>query len=197
MSNYDTRMTLLVRIRNADDRQAWTHFFELYTPLVYSYALKNGFQDADASDVAQEVMCTVAKAIGTFDYDPSKGSFRGWLLTVTRNCLRKRWEQNRRQSTTMELTSEMAQSLEDPSTETNTEWDREYALRVFHWAADSVRSEFKESTWNAFWMTTVDGKAIDATAEVLGISIGAVYIARSRVLAKIRTVVGQFDEWGS
>ena len=197
MSNYDTRMTLLVRIRNADDRQAWTHFFELYTPLVYSYALKNGFQDADASDVAQEVMCTVAKAIGAFDYDPSKGSFRGWLLTVTRNCLRKRWEQNRRQSTTMELTSEMAQCLEDPSTETNTEWDREYALRVFHWVADSVRSEFKESTWNAFWMTTVDGKAIDATAEVLGISIGAVYIARSRVLAKIRTVVGQFDEWGS
>ena len=63
MNSLDTRMTLLVRIRDGKDRRAWNDFFQLYAPLIYSYAVKHGFQDADASDIAQEVMCTVLRSI--------------------------------------------------------------------------------------------------------------------------------------
>jgi len=196
MSTLETRMTLLVRIRDANDRGAWNDFFQLYAPLVYSYALKHGFQDADVSDIAQEVMCTVAKSIGSFDYDRSKGSFRGWLVTVARNCIRKRWDQMRRHAIATGMTAVLEEQLQDPSEESLSQWDHEYALRVFHWAAESVKGEFKESTWKAFWSTTIEGRSIESTAELLGISVGAIYVARSRVLARIKGVVAEFDSWG-
>lgn len=196
MNSLETRMTLLVRIRDANDRRAWNDFFQLYAPLVYSYAMKHGFQDADASDVAQEVMCTVARSISSFEYDRSKGSFRGWLVTVARNCIRKRWEQLRRQAETTGMTSTLEEQLHDPSAEALSQWDREYDLRVFHWAAERVRTEFQESTWRAFWLTTVDGQTIESTSKLLGISVGAIYVARSRVLARIKKAVADFDTLG-
>lgn len=196
MNSLDTRMTLLVRIRDAKDQMAWNDFFQLYAPLIYSYALKHGFQDADASDIAQDVMCTVARSISSFDYDRNKGSFRGWLVTVARNCIRKRWEQIRRQAMKTEITATLEQQLHDPSEESLSQWDREYELRVFHWAAERVCHEFKESTWQAFWLTTVDGQSIESTAKRIGVSLGAIYIARSRVLARIRSVVSEFDSRG-
>jgi RNA polymerase sigma-70 factor (ECF subfamily) len=195
MNSLETRHSLLIRIRDATDRSAWNDFFKLYAPLVYSYAIKHGFQDADASDVAQEVMCTVARSINRFDYDPSKGSFRGWLVTVARNCIRKRCEQVRRQATTTGMTNAIQEKLQAPSQDFLSEWDREYELSVFHWAAERVRNEFQESTWQAFWQTTVDGKSVESTANALGISLGAIYIARSRVLARIRAVVTESRLW--
>jgi len=196
MNSLDTRMTLLVRIRDGNDRRAWNDFFQLYAPLIYSYAVKHGFQDADASDIAQEVMCTVLRSIGAFEYDPSKGSFRGWLVTVARNCIRKRWDQVRRQAETTGLTTALEEQLHAPSAESLSQWDREYDLRVFHWAAESVKSQFQESTWRAFWLTTVDGESIESTSKLLGISVGAIYVARSRVLARIKSVVADFDSLG-
>jgi RNA polymerase sigma factor (sigma-70 family) len=196
MNSLDTRMTLLVRIRDVNDRRAWNDFFQLYTPLIYSYAVKHGWQDADATDIAQEVMCAVAKSIGSFEYDRSKGSFRGWLVTVARNCMRKRWEQIRRRGETTGITNALEQTWHDPSVESLSQWDREYDLRLFHWAASSIRDEFRESTWQAFWLTTVDGQSIESTAQVLGMSVGAIYIARSRVLARIKRVLAEFDGLG-
>ncbi len=189
MNSLETRATLLVRIRDSNDRRAWNDFFQLYMPLIYSYSIKHGFQDADAADIAQEVMCTVVRSICAFDYDRTKGSFRGWLLAVTRNCIRKRWEQLQRNVGTIGMTSVMEQQVADPSDDLVSQWEREYELRIFHWAAGQVRTEFTEPTWQAFWMTTVEGQSIEAAARCFGISAGAVYIARSRVLARIRSLI--------
>src|SRR5262245_8475014 len=82
-----TRASLLVRIRDGSDRDAWQQFVEVYAPVVYRYARRRGLQDADAADLMQEVMRSVAAAAGRLDYDPTRGSFRGWLFTVTRNKL--------------------------------------------------------------------------------------------------------------
>src|SRR5262245_34553802 len=84
-----TRASLLLRIRDPGDRMAWNDFVQLYAPLVHSYGMHCGLQDADAADLVQEVLPRVARAIGKFEYDRERGSFRGWLLTVTRNELRK------------------------------------------------------------------------------------------------------------
>jgi RNA polymerase sigma-70 factor (ECF subfamily) len=195
MQSLETRATLLVRIRDSNDRQAWNDFFQLYMPLVYSYALKHGFQDADASDIAQEVMCLVAKSIKAFDYDRTKGSFRAWLVTVARNCIRKRWEKVRRESVSTAMTSTSEPQVPGPTEELLLQWEREYELRIFHWVAEQVRTDFKETTWRAFWTTTVEGKSMEETAKVLDISIGAVYVARSRVLARIRSMVAESRLW--
>src|SRR2546421_1421921 len=83
-----TRLSLLIRIRDAQDHQAWAQFVEVYAPLVYGFARKHGLQDADAADLTQEVLHAVSSAVGRLDYDPRRGSFRGWLFTVVRHRLR-------------------------------------------------------------------------------------------------------------
>jgi RNA polymerase sigma factor (sigma-70 family) len=80
-----TRASLLVRIRDGQDREAWRQFVQVYAPVVYGFARKRGLQDADAADLMQEVLRSVAVAAGRLDYDAGRGSFRGWLYTVTRN----------------------------------------------------------------------------------------------------------------
>src|SRR5260370_41571942 len=82
-----TRASLLVRLRDPRDGPAWTQFVDLYAPLVYGYLRKQGLQDADAADVSQEVLGAVAGAVGRFEYDPRRGTFRNWLFTVVRRKL--------------------------------------------------------------------------------------------------------------
>src|SRR5262252_10158897 len=80
-----TRVSLLLRIREGGDQEAWRQFVQLYAPVVYGFARKRGLQDADAADVMQDVLRSVAVASARLNYDPARGSFRGWLYTVARN----------------------------------------------------------------------------------------------------------------
>src|SRR5437588_5372019 len=92
-----TRPSLLVRLHDARDGQAWGQCVDVYAPLVYGFARKHGLQDADAADLTQEVLRAVAGAVGRLEYDPARGSFRGWLFTVVRNKLRNFLDARRRQ----------------------------------------------------------------------------------------------------
>src|ERR1041385_5986061 len=80
-----TRASLLVRLRDGRDADAWQEFVRLYAPVIYGFARKRGLQDADAADLMQDVLRSVSTAMGRLDYDPIRGTFRGWLFTVTRN----------------------------------------------------------------------------------------------------------------
>src|SRR5262245_15316991 len=92
-----TRASLLLRLRDPRDSDAWNQFVRLYAALVYGYARKHGLQDADAADLMQEVLRSVAGAAGRLEYDPERGTFRGWLYTVTRNKLYSFLDGRRRQ----------------------------------------------------------------------------------------------------
>lgn len=182
-----TRPSLLVRIRDAGDQEAWRQFVEIYAPLVYGFARKRGLQDADAADLTQDVLRSVAAAAGRLEYDPRRGSFRSWLYTIARNKLhdfrtspKRRW-QGSGDSDAQDRLEEQPAPQEDVA-----DWDREYEQRVFAWAAEQVRGGFTEGTWQAFWQTAVDGRTPKETARALGMSVGAVYIARSRVLARLK-----------
>jgi RNA polymerase sigma-70 factor (ECF subfamily) len=182
-----TRPSLLVRIRDARDREAWGQFVEIYAPLVYDMARRRGLQDADAADLTQDVLRSVSSAIGRLDYDPAKGTFRSWLFTVTRNALCTFFEAQRRVprgsgDRTMQTWLEGQPGPDEES----AVWDREYQQRLLAIAADEVRPSFEECTWQAFWHTAVLGNPGKDVAASLGLSVGAVYIAKSRVLARIK-----------
>src|SRR5262245_61972056 len=151
-----TRLSLLVRLRDARDDRAWSLFVELYAPLVFGFARKHGLQDADAADLTQDVLQAVAGGIQKLDYDPRRGSFRGWLFTVARNKLRNFLAAQRRPGRGSGDTADQHRLDELPAREDETAWwDREYERRVFSWAAEQVRSAFQDSTWQAFWQTAV------------------------------------------
>lgn len=189
-----TRPSLLLRIRDYQDHEAWRQFVELYAPLVYQYGRRRGLQEADASDLAQIVFQEVAGGIGRLDYDPRRGTFRGWLLAIVRNQLSKLIRQRRRGTAGQADEGAMLDQLPDRQCD-DALWDQEYEQRLFHWTVQRVRGDFEESTWQAFWRTAVDGASAKQVAAELAMSVGAVYMAKSRVLGRLKATIAEVQGW--
>jgi RNA polymerase sigma-70 factor (ECF subfamily) len=193
MDDPQTRHTLLAKLRAPGDEAAWSEFVGLYEPLVYRLARRKGLQDADAQDLCQEVFRAVAGAISR--WDPAGGSFRGWLRCITRNLLINLLARQRRhpRGSGDSAVQALLAAQPEPDAEASALFDAEYGRRLFEWAADAVRGEFTLKTWDAFWRTAVEGRRPGEVAAELGMSVGAVYIARSRVLARLRHRIEQLD----
>jgi RNA polymerase sigma factor (sigma-70 family) len=190
-----TRASLLVRIQDSADAEAWRQFFELYAPVVYGFARKRGLQDADAADLMQDVLRSVSLAAGRLDYDPAKGTFRGWLYSVTRNKIFNFLDKQRRQTRGSGDSGAHRRLEELPApAEEREEWDRDYERRRFAWAAERIREEFHDATWQAFWLTAVDGQSAKDAGAKLKMSPGAVYVAKSRVIARLREEIESLSE---
>jgi RNA polymerase sigma-70 factor (ECF subfamily) len=190
-----TRGSLLVRLRDARDHAAWTEFIDLYTPLVYGYLRKQHLQDADAADLTQEVLGVVAGAVGRLEYDPRRGAFHNWLFTIVR---RKLWQWRVRQTNQAHGSGDPAvhHLLEEcPAPGVlEAQWEDEWQQRVFAWACAEVRPQVSSTTWQAFWRTAVDGQRGEQVAADLGLSVAAVYLARSRVFARLRKLAESVQE---
>ena len=142
-----TQASLLVRLGDAEDRFAWERFVDLYAPPVYACARRHGLQDADAADVTQDVLRAVHRAFRRGDYDPNRGRFRAWLITIVRNKLRDfATARNRRRANAAGLDNVPAVDG-DPA----AAFDQECERRLFAWAAEQVRGRFRPVTWQAFW----------------------------------------------
>ncbi len=194
MTGPETRQSLLVRLQDTSEHEAWQEFIDIYEPLVYRLATRKGFQHADALDLAQEVFAAVGKSIENFDPDPEKGTFRGWLFRIARNLMinfvsRQKGPRGSGDSGVQQLLNEQVAD-DDASTEFGIEYQRE----VFRWAAQRVRNDFREDTWRAFWLTAVEEEPIEAVAKLLDKTQGAVCIARCRVLARMKEVVATDDQ---
>jgi RNA polymerase sigma-70 factor (ECF subfamily) len=191
-----TRRSLVLRLRDAGDQQAWAEFVDIYEPLIYRLARQRGLQDADAQDLTQEVFRAVAAAIERWDPDPAKGRFRAWLCRIARNLVVDYLAGQRRhpQGTGRSSVQELLEAQPDSDPAADNEFAVEFKRRAFHWAAERVQAEFKLSTWQAFWRTGVENQPVAAVARELDMSEGAVYIARSRVLARLRKVVQELTD---
>jgi RNA polymerase sigma-70 factor (ECF subfamily) len=188
MSDPSTRASLLLRLSDPLDEQAWGEFVEIYGPLVHRLARRRGLQEADAADLVQEVFRKVAGAIEGFDPDARKGSFRGWLSTISRNLIVNLLESQRRhpQATGDSGVRRLLDEAPDPASEESVLFDAECRRRLLHWAAEQVREEFSEPVWQAFWLTGVEGKGPGEAARALGLTIGTVYQYKSRVVVRLR-----------
>jgi RNA polymerase sigma factor (sigma-70 family) len=186
-----TRHSLIVKLRDPADSAAWSEFLAIYEPLVYRLGRLKGLQDADALDLCQEVFHAVARAIDR--WDPGRGSFRGWLSRIARNLLinflTRRQHQSRGSGATSVRDLLEAQPALDPSA--NALFEAEHERRLFQWAAEEVRGEFTPATWQAFWQTALEDRSPGEVAAELGLSVGAVYVARSRVLSRLRGRIKQ------
>jgi RNA polymerase sigma factor (sigma-70 family) len=190
-----TRQSLLARLKNPRDEQAWAEFVAIYTPLIDRVARAKGLQAADAADLTQDVFRAVAGAIDRFDPDPARGSFRSWLFRIARNLMINLLAARRvrPQATGDSDVQELLDRVPAPDGAETALFDVEYRRRIFLWAADQVRGEFRQSTWQAFWLTTVEGQDPRTAAQAIGISVGAVYIARSRVMARLKSIIEQVE----
>ena len=191
----NTQASLLIRVRNPRDEQAWTQFEEVYGPLIYGFGRRHGLQDADAADLRQDVLRLVSNAIRKLEYDAQQGSFRGWLFTVVRNQLRKclgRRRQFEQGSGDTEMQSILAQQPSPEENETE-DWIDEYERRMFTVAVAQIQSDFKESTWQAFWQTGVEGRSAKDVAKALSMTVAAVYLAKSRVMARLKEQIRQLQ----
>lgn len=189
-----TRPSLLIRLRNQRDSDAWSNFAEVYGPMVYAFARRQGHQDADAADLVQDVLREVSRSIPKFDYDPALGKFRSWLYTIARRAMGRNVQRARTRGTGDSATIELLENVANSNDDSEAVWQRLYHQQLLHWAADQIRDDFKESTWEAFWQTAVEERSPSDVAAGLQISVGNVYVARNRVMKKLSQKIREIDE---
>lgn len=189
----ETRPSLLLRIRDPQDRQAWQEFASLYRPVVFQMACRYGLQKADAEDLTQQVLLAISRAIDGFEPDDERAKFRTWLKTIARRAIinaltRRAPDRGTGGSGMMELLNRQPDSNEKTRT-----LMIEYRREIFHVAARQIRDEFQEETWDAFWRSVVLDEPVEHVAESLRRSRGSVYTARSRVMKRLKEKVQELD----
>lgn len=190
-----TRASLLLRLRDPQDHVAWTEFVGLYQAVCYRIFRKHGLQDADAHEVMQELFLIVSRHIDQWDLDRERGSFRGWLHRVSRNLVINWLKHPQRRAIPAGGDEQqiMFQSIIDPSSAESQEFDYELRRTIFHEASEQVRHDVSAATWNAFWETSILGASPNEVATKLGMNVGAVRVAKCRVLAKLRDCVAKLE----
>lgn len=178
-----TSESLLIRLRQSEDQQAWSEFVRLYAPLIFAWARKTGIQVQDSRDIVQDVLSIVFQKLPEFRYEASK-SFRGWLRTITLNkhreyCRRTKRIVNAEESEFLKLAVATAEST----------WDLNYRQELVDRALELIRHEFQTQTWEAVREFTTTGKSAAEVAKTYDISVWTIYSGRSRMMARLREIV--------
>ncbi len=177
-----TSVTLLERLRGGLDEDAWRRLVQLYTPLLFFWARRCGETEHDAADLVQEVFVILLQTLPTFAYDAKSGRFRAWLRTLLLNKLRDR---KRREARADKAHAEHQAQVDLPDGAEQF-WETQYQQELARRALRLMQAEFTPSTWQACWETVVRGRSAAEVAGELGISENAVYIAKCRVLRRLR-----------
>ena len=182
----ETSETLLSRIKDPADAAAWTEFLAIYQPVVYRMARRR-MQDADALDVSQKVFAAVAQAIARWEPGVGRPPFRAWLTVIARHAIlnalsRQRPDRGAGTSSILEFLHQ--QPVDDP--QTTAELLLESRRQTLRWATEQIRSEFSRESWAMFWETAVAGRSVADVAGAMQRSVGAVYMARFKVMQRLR-----------
>ncbi len=189
---FATSQTLIGRLALDPSSEAWGEFVDKYAPTVFTWAWQSGLQDSDAADVTQEVLMKLLEKMRVFQYDPKRGSFRGWLKTITVNSAR---DCGRRLARTP-VGPDGLSSVGDPASwdELGRRIDEEYQHQLLAQAETVVKGIVKPNTWRVYEMLVKECMAATVVAASLDLKIAEVYVAKSRVLKRLKEVVQQIEE---
>lgn len=198
----ETRESLILRVKDPQDETAWRELVLIYRPVVYRMARGRGMQHADAEDLAQSVFASVANAIDKWNPNNDGPRFRNWLGRITRNAIvnvltRVRPDRAAGTSTvaqTLDAIPAAGWTGKSDDSGLRLELLKESRLEAIRWAANELQSEFTETTWAIFQATAMEGRPAAEVAVIHGRTIGAVYAARCRVAARLKTKVEELTE---
>lgn len=195
-SNFpDTRASLLLQLRSKSDQAAWNEFVSTYRPVIYRIARRRNLQDADAQDLTQKVLVSVAGSIQNWEKRDSKTRFRHWLRKIVKNAILKELSRSPRDramggSNVQTLLGDLPNSEESLERDLQLEYQRE----IYVQAAAVVRTEVAAETWNVFQLSVVKRIPIDEVASRVGKSVGAAYAARGRVMNRLQQTVERIQK---
>jgi RNA polymerase sigma factor (sigma-70 family) len=196
-----TRRSLLDRLRNWDDQSSWKDFFETYWKLIYGVARKAGLSDADAQDVVQETIISVARHMPGFRYDPAIGSFKAWLLRLTRwritdHFRKKQYERSGKRydrEQPMEA-AELENCAELAGFDLEAAWDEEWNRHIFDSALASVRQRMNPTQFQVFYLHVCKGLPAREVAESLRVKLAEVYFAKYKVGAAVKKEFSKMED---
>jgi RNA polymerase sigma-70 factor (ECF subfamily) len=192
-SSTGTSPSLLERIK-ADDRAAWERLVALYAPLVHRWCRRWGLPEQEIADVFQDIFQAVSTHIAGFRKEQEGDTFRGWLRTIAHNKVRDHFRKMGREPSGAGGTDAQVRLSLIPAGQSRDEDGSSDARTddgLFRRALDLIRSEFEDRTWRAFWSTAVEDRGPHDVALELGMSPGAVRVAKSRVLRRLREELGE------
>lgn len=188
MSNPDTRASLIARLQGERNECAWVEFVAAYEPFLMRLIERRGVPPRHVLDVTQQVLAAVARSVEAWRDDGDAASFRRWLNRVARNVVIKFMSRERRQPVPQGGTEMLGLLDNVPDAESRQQF-QQYEYEMVVWAAEQVKGEFRETSWQAFWATLVEGRDVAEVAAELGVSPGSIYMSRSRIMARIRDKV--------
>ncbi len=192
----ETRESLILRIKDSEDGQAWEDFLGIYQPVIYRIARTKGLQEADAQDLAQAVLVSVATAVRRWEPGPNRPRFRNWLSHITRNAILKAFARRPRSDLVggaMEL-DELTRQDGGSDSAILELIETEYRRQMYLRASSIVRTDVTAESWQIFEMTAIDGISIADVAQELGKTVGSIYAVRSRVMHRLRRAIRELEE---
>lgn len=177
-----------------EDQESWAEFSEIYMPLIFGFCIKRGLKKTDAADIAQEVMRSVSLALKKGQYDPTRGKFRAWLFTTVRNAISTYYRKMARVPLTVAETTLLEHVNATPSEHEQQNWERDYQSQLLAWAIEKIRPEFADRIWRAFEATAIEDLSAKAISEEISMTPNAVWVARHRVMKRLKEKVLSIDE---
>ena len=192
----ETDYSLIDRVKDMSDRASWLDFMRIYQPVVYRLARRRGMQDADAHDIVQQVFASISRSLAEWKPAKDQPPFRAWLTTNARNAIttaltRRRPDQGTGSSSVADVLERLPNAEQ-----TNAELIMEARREIVRWAAEQIRPEFTELTWDIFWKTAMQEVSVAEVSKSTGKSIGAIYVTRHRVLSRLKEKIAEVsNQW--
>ncbi len=186
----ETRLSLLKRLQNGQDETAWAEFHGIYQPVLTRMVVSAGLPNCDQQDVVQEIWIAIYRGIEKYEPRSHAFALRGWLAKIARNTAINYLSRKTIPQRTVSLcNTAMLTDRNSTKKMLQEQWDREYQRQVLEWAALRVASRVSAVTFSAFWRTVVDGENVEKVAKELGMTAGALYVSRGRIMATLRREV--------
>ena len=193
----ETRSSLILRLVDEADHDAWEEFASIYEPFIYRYARRHGVQDADAREIVQDVFVGVSKAVAKWEPDRDRAKFRTWLFRIAKYQLLRRFRTTSQEQQLGDYYwSELDDAISLQDWKPSEEEEIQYRRMVFRWAANQVKQEVKPKTWLAFQLSRIEDKSISEVSTTTGMTKDQVYVARSRVIKRLREHIRTFEANG-